>query len=152
MTALTPAMLNKVADRFTAAIKAQEKYAAEHAEDTNSAGRRINVDKDGNPYRGIMVATSWGPKPDTFVGKFDAVKVLEKTLEELKIAVTPYTYNKAEKRATGTLLEVLDALQAEKKLAVVSGRGLRIYDPSMINSVNGKAVKVVEIPDTKSLF
>lgn len=152
MATLTNATVAQIAERFQAAIKAQEKHVTEHADVTNTKGRFVNVDSNGVPYKGIMVATSWGPKADTFLGKYDAVAVLEKVIAEAGVAVTPYAYDKATRKIGGTLVEVIAKLQEAKKIAVHDGKGLRIYGPEMIDATNGKAVKVNAITSTKDLF
>ena len=147
---LTGAVLEQVSTRFNAAIKAQEAYTVANTGATNKNGRFVNVDRDGTPWKGIVVATPFGPKDGTFLGVHNAVAVLEKVLTELGVKVEPYSYDKNTRSLAGTLIAVLDTLATAKKLTVVHGKGLRIYGPDMIDAVNGKAVKVV--PDTKDLF
>ena len=145
-----------IAKRMLDAVKAQEKFAEEHREELNTKDRPIYVDRDGQIYRGITLIPPFGRPAGgakTFLGRYDAISVLEKALEELGVKVTPYTYDKEKRAASGTLIETLRKLSAEKLLYLTEGRGVKLFDNSQRNRVNGSAVRTAAVPtSTKDLF
>lgn len=94
--------------RIMDGIKAQEKWAVD-----NEA-----LDKQGNPYTGVLVLGWYGPTK-TFLGKYSFLEAVEGILSEAGEEVAGYSYKKnadGTKSTGGSALEALRKMRDEGEL------------------------------------